>query len=120
VLSSAEAQGKKAQLLGVRDTWQRSVLVQAAAMGLMDVCRVLLDAGADAAVRDKHGLGCADWLFWLVHCETDVIERRAMRPVSYICADWVEFLRTYECPTASETAIDARMCLICRNCVGCC
>lgn len=46
------------------DAYGNTALMMAAARGQRDVCKALVDAGADVAHKNKYGLGPRNWADW--------------------------------------------------------
>ncbi|MEX0694199.1 MAG: ankyrin repeat domain-containing protein [Rhodospirillales bacterium] len=54
-------QGLKAD---TSDTYGNTALMMAAARAQLDVCRVLVDAGANPEHRNRYGMGPRNWVRW--------------------------------------------------------
>lgn len=57
---------------GETDKWGNSALMYASAIGDVDICQLLLDAGADMHHENQWGMDARAWSRWTEH-QSDII-----------------------------------------------
>ncbi len=73
-VAKGDADGVKAALAAgvsanTRDAHGNSALMFGCARGRTEICRLLIEAGADTGHRNQWGLGPLDWLRWPVDAD---------------------------------------------------
>ena len=82
VKALVESYVRKGHDVNATDTKQRTLLLMAAARGHADICRLLIDAGADPALRDANGDDALSVAIKYQRAETEAVLRASVsRPV---------------------------------------
>ena len=92
---------------------ERTAVVQAAASGHLQVCRALLQAGADGTVIDRHHQSILDYLFYLKHSNLRIHRLACSR---YRCMDLYAMVIQFQLQelVTEELQDDCKKCTRCR------
>lgn len=92
---------------------QRTALIQAASAGRLQVCRVLLQAGADFDLNDSNNQTVLDYLFYLKHSHLALHQRAS---AGYTCMQLSSLIQNFRMQAliTDELAEDCRRCGRCR------
>ena len=90
------------------DSIGRTPLIQAASRGLLRVCSLLIENGADPYITDIHGSQFFDLLFYLRQRDA------AKSGVEYTCLDLANFVDRYRILLTPDVQNDRKLCQKCR------